>query len=110
MGPHPFSQPKMLEGNITARVTSRRRFQRTAARVTSSSSCRNPNSHIRHLVMEHLAQGEDIQMRPNSAHLLNFLEERKYAVEVLHQGMTSYHSTEDMYEDMYMGLHQTGIR
>jgi hypothetical protein len=48
--------------------------------------------------MEHLAQGEDIQMRPNSTHLLTFSEERKDAVEVLDQGMISYQSTEDMYE------------
>jgi hypothetical protein len=40
--------------------------------------------------MEHLAQGEEIQMRPNSAHLLTFSKERKDAVEVLDQGVTSY--------------------
>ena len=39
--------------------------------------------------MEHLAQGEDIQMRPNSTHQLTFLEERNDEVEVLDQGMTT---------------------
>jgi hypothetical protein len=46
--------------------------------------------------MEHLAQGEDIQMRPNSTHLLTFSEDRNDEVEVLDQGMTSYQSTEDV--------------
>jgi hypothetical protein len=46
--------------------------------------------------MEHLAQGEDIQMRPNLVHLLTFSEERNDEVEVLDQGMTSYQSTEDV--------------
>jgi hypothetical protein len=46
--------------------------------------------------MEHLAQEEDIQMRPNSAHLLALSEDRNDEVEVLDQGMTSYQSAEDM--------------
>jgi hypothetical protein len=41
--------------------------------------------------MEHLAQGEDIQM-----HLLAISEDKNDEVEVLDQGMTSYQSTEDM--------------
>jgi hypothetical protein len=48
--------------------------------------------------MEHLAQKEDIQMRPNSAHLLALSEDRNDEFEVLDQGMTSYQSTEDMSE------------
>jgi hypothetical protein len=40
--------------------------------------------------MEHIAQGEDIQMCPNSAHLLTFSEEINDEVEVLDQGMTNY--------------------
>jgi hypothetical protein len=48
--------------------------------------------------MEHLAQGEDIQMRHNSTHLSTFSEVRNDEVEVLDQGMTSYQSTEDMCE------------
>jgi hypothetical protein len=43
--------------------------------------------------MEYLAQEEDIQMRPNSAHLLALSEDRNDEVEVLDQGMTSYQST-----------------
>jgi hypothetical protein len=46
--------------------------------------------------MEHLAQGEDIQMHPNLAHLLDLSEYINDEVEVLDQGMTSYQSTEDM--------------
>jgi hypothetical protein len=46
--------------------------------------------------MEHLSQGEDIQMFPNSTHLLALLEDINDEVEVLDQGMTSYQSTEDM--------------
>jgi hypothetical protein len=59
--------------------------------------------------MEHLAQGEDIQMHPNSVHLLTFSEERKDAVEVLDQGMTSYQSTEDMKQSVsYITQHLPG--
>jgi hypothetical protein len=58
--------------------------------------------------MEHLAQGEEIQMRPNSVHLLTFSEERKDAVEVLDQGMTSYQSTEDMCETISL-LHYSTL-
>jgi hypothetical protein len=39
--------------------------------------------------MEHLAQKEEIQMRPNSTHLLALSEDRNDKVEVLDQGMTS---------------------
>jgi hypothetical protein len=46
--------------------------------------------------MEHLAQREDIQMCPNSAHLLALSEDRNDEVEVLDKGMTGYQSTEDM--------------
>jgi hypothetical protein len=60
------------------------------------------------LLMEHLAQGEDIQMRPNSAHLLTFSEDRNDEVEVLDQGMTSYHSTEDMCETISL-LHYSAL-
>jgi hypothetical protein len=48
--------------------------------------------------MENLAQREDIQMRPNSAHLLALSKDKNDEVEVLDQGMTSYQSTEDMCE------------
>jgi hypothetical protein len=48
--------------------------------------------------MEHLAQGEDIQMRPSLAHLLALSEDRNVRVEVLDQGMTNYQSTKDMTE------------
>jgi hypothetical protein len=40
--------------------------------------------------MEHLAQEEYIQMRPNSAHLLTLSEDKNDEVEVLDQGMTNY--------------------
>jgi hypothetical protein len=49
-------------------------------------------------MMEHLTQGEDIQMRPSSAHLLALLEDRNVRVEVLDQGMTNYQSIKDMSE------------
>ena len=62
------------------------------------SSCRNPKSQIWHLVMEHLAQGEDIQMCPSSTHLLALLEDKNVRVEVLDQGMTSHQSTKVMSE------------
>jgi hypothetical protein len=58
--------------------------------------------------MEHLAQGEDIQMRPNSVHLLTFSEERNDKVEVLDQGMTSYQLTEDMCETISL-LHYSTL-
>ena len=48
--------------------------------------------------MEHIAQEEDIQMHPNSAHLLALSEDKNDEVEVLVQGMTSYQSAEDMCE------------
>jgi hypothetical protein len=48
--------------------------------------------------MEHLDQGEDIHMCPNSTHLLTFSEDRNDKVEVLDHGMTSYQSIEDMCE------------
>jgi hypothetical protein len=58
--------------------------------------------------MEHLAQGEDIQMCPNSAHLLSFSEERNDEVEVLDQGMTIYQSTKDMCETINL-LHYSAL-
>jgi hypothetical protein len=58
--------------------------------------------------MEHLAQGEDIQMRHNSVHLLTFSEERNDEVEVLDQGMTNYQSTEDMCETIRL-LHYSAL-
>jgi hypothetical protein len=61
--------------------------------------------------MEHLTQGEDIHMFPNSAHLLALSEDRNDKVEVLDQGMTSYQSTEDMCETIsllhYLALTKT---
>jgi hypothetical protein len=58
--------------------------------------------------MEHLVQGEDIQILPNSAHLLTFSEKRKDVVEVLDQGMTSYQSTEDICETIIL-LHYSAL-
>jgi hypothetical protein len=58
--------------------------------------------------MEHLAQGEDIQMRPSSAHLLSLSEDRNVRVEVLDQGMTNYQSTEDMSEKISL-LHYSTL-
>jgi hypothetical protein len=80
----------------------------TAARVTSRRSCRNPKSSIRNLVMEHLAPEEDIQMCPNSAHLLALSEDRNDEVEVLDQGMTSYQSIEEMCETISL-LHYSAL-
>jgi hypothetical protein len=58
--------------------------------------------------MEHLAQKEDIQMRPNSTHLLALSEDRNNEVEVLDQSMTSYQSTEDMSETINL-LHYSTL-
>ena len=58
--------------------------------------------------MEHLAQKEDIQMNPNSAHLLALSEDRNDEVEFLDQGMTTYQSTEDMSETMSI-LHYSAL-
>jgi hypothetical protein len=58
--------------------------------------------------MEHLAQGEDIQIRPSSAHLLALSEDRNVKVEVLDQGMTSYQSKEDMSEKISL-LHYSAL-
>jgi hypothetical protein len=58
--------------------------------------------------MEHLTQKEDIQMRPNSAHLLALSEDRNNEVEVLDQGMTSYQSTENMSETIGL-LHYSAL-
>jgi hypothetical protein len=51
--------------------------------------------------MEHLTQGNDIQMCPSSAHLLAIPE-------VLYLSMTSYQSTEDMSE-MISLLHYSAL-
>jgi hypothetical protein len=40
--------------------------------------------------MENLGQREDIQMHPNSMHLLALSEDRNDEVEVLDQDMSSY--------------------
>jgi hypothetical protein len=58
--------------------------------------------------MEHLAQEVDIQMRPNSMHLLALSEDRNNEIEVLDQGMTSYQSTEDMCEIISL-LHYSAL-
>jgi hypothetical protein len=58
--------------------------------------------------MEHLAQGEDIQMRPSSTHLLALSEDRNVRVEVLDQSMTNYQSTEDMSETISL-LHYSTL-
>jgi hypothetical protein len=58
--------------------------------------------------MEHLAQKEDIQMHPNSVHLLALSEDRNDKVEVLDQGITSYQSTEDMSETISL-LHYSAL-
>ena len=58
--------------------------------------------------MEHLTQKEDIQMRPNSVHLLALSEDKNDEVEVLDQGMTSYQSTEDMSETISL-LHYSAL-
>jgi hypothetical protein len=46
--------------------------------------------------MEHIAQREDIQMIPNSMHLLALSEDINEKFEVLDQGMIIYQSTKDM--------------
>jgi hypothetical protein len=58
--------------------------------------------------MEHLTQGEDIQMRPSSVHLLALSKERNDEVEVLDQGMTSYQSIEDMTKTINL-LHYSAL-
>jgi hypothetical protein len=58
--------------------------------------------------MEHLTQEVDIQMRPNSMHLLALSEDRNDEVEVLDQGMISYQSTEDMCEIISL-LHYSAL-
>jgi hypothetical protein len=58
--------------------------------------------------MEHLAQGEDIQMHPNSMHLLALSEDKNIRVEVLDQSMTNYQSTEDMSETISL-LHYSTL-
>jgi hypothetical protein len=57
--------------------------------------------------MEHLAQGEYIQMRPSSTHLLALSEDRNDKVEVLDQSMTGYQSTEDMTETISLLQYST---
>jgi hypothetical protein len=58
--------------------------------------------------MEHLAQGEDIQMRPSSTHLLALLEDKNVKFEVLDQIMTSCQSIEDMSETISL-LHYSTL-
>jgi hypothetical protein len=59
-------------------------------------------------MMEHLTQGEDIQMHPNLSHLLTLSEDINNEVEFLDQGMTSYQSTEDMCETISL-LHYSTL-
>jgi hypothetical protein len=58
--------------------------------------------------MEHLTQKEDIQMHPNTVHLLALSEDIHDEVEVLDQGMTNYQSTEDMSETINL-LHYSTL-
>jgi hypothetical protein len=58
--------------------------------------------------MEHLAQGEYIQMCPSSAHLLAISEDKNDEVEALDQGMTNYQSTEDMSKTISL-LHYSAL-
>ena len=58
--------------------------------------------------MEHLAQGEDIQMCPSLAHLLALSKDTNVRVEVLDQSMTNYQSTEDMSETISL-LHYSAL-
>jgi hypothetical protein len=58
--------------------------------------------------MENLTQKEDIQICPNSVHLLDLLEDRNDEVEFLDQGMTNYQSTEDMSETISL-LHYSTL-
>jgi hypothetical protein len=58
--------------------------------------------------MEHLAQREDIQMHPNSAHFLALSRNKNDEVEVLDQGMTNYQSTKDMSETISL-LHYSTL-
>jgi hypothetical protein len=48
--------------------------------------------------MDHLTQGEGIQVHPSLAHLLALSEDINFKVEVLDQGMTSHQSTKVMSE------------
>jgi hypothetical protein len=48
--------------------------------------------------MEHLAQGEGIQVHPSPTHLLALSKDKNFKFEVLDQGMTSHQSTEVMSE------------
>jgi hypothetical protein len=58
--------------------------------------------------MEHLAQKEDIQMHPNSTHLLALSEDKNNEVKVLDQGMTGYQSIKDMSETISL-LHYSSL-
>jgi hypothetical protein len=58
--------------------------------------------------MEHLSQEEDIQMRPNSMHLLALSKDINDRVEVLDQGMNNYQSIEDMSETISL-LHYLAL-
>ena len=58
--------------------------------------------------MEHLTQGEDIQMHPSSTHLLAIPEDRNVRVEVLDLSMTNHQSTEDMSETISL-LHYSTL-
>jgi hypothetical protein len=58
--------------------------------------------------MEHLAQGEDIEMCPSSTHLLSLSEDKNVRVEVLDQSMINYQSTKDMSETISL-LHYSTL-
>jgi hypothetical protein len=60
--------------------------------------------------MEHLAKGEDIQMHPNSVHLLALSKDKNDEVEVLDQDMTNYQSIEDMCETISLSHYSTLTR
>ena len=49
-------------------------------------------------MMEHLTQGEDIQVHLIPAHILALLEGKNIKVEILGQSLTSHQSTEVMNE------------
>jgi hypothetical protein len=67
----------------------KRAHSNTVARVTRRCSCRNPKTLIQHLMMEHLAQEEGIQVRLSPTHLLALSEGRNVKVEILDQSVTS---------------------
>jgi hypothetical protein len=57
-----------------------------------------PKTLIQHLVMEHLTEGEDIQVCLSPTHLLALSEGRNIKVEILGQSLTNHQSIEVMNE------------